>query len=78
MTTRPLIHFHFCLTATTPPTFGVLATWNAATLGAGGGWHGWTDLGLSDAMPAALAAHGAFVVNEAYSLVQGCRAPRRN
>ena len=61
-----------------PPTFGVLATWNAATLGAGGGWHGWTDLGLSDAMPAALAAHGAFVVNEAYSLVQGCRAPRRN
>ena len=54
-----------------PPTFGVLATWNAATLGAGGGWHGWTDLGLSDAMPAALAAHGAFVVNEAYSLVQG-------
>ena len=54
-----------------PPTFGVLATWNAATLGAGGGWHGWTDLGLSDAMPAALAAYGAFVVNEAYSLVQG-------
>ena len=54
-----------------PPTFAVLATWNIATLGAGGGWHGWTDLALADAMPAALAAHGAYVVNEAYSKVQG-------
>ena len=54
-----------------PPTFGVLATWNAATLGAGGGWHGWTDLTLADAMPAALASHGAYVINEAYSKVQG-------
>ena len=53
------------------PTFAVLATWNIATLGAGGGWHGWTDLSLSDAMPEALSAHGAYVINEAYSKVQG-------
>ena len=48
-----------------------MATWNIATLGAGGGWHGWTDLSLADAMPEALAAHGAYVINEAYSKVQG-------
>jgi hypothetical protein len=29
---------------TTAPWFAVLATWNIATRGAGGGWHGWTDL----------------------------------
>lgn len=53
------------------PSFAVMATWNTATIGSGGGWHGWTDIGLVDAMPQALAdEYGIHIINEAYSKVQ--------
>lgn len=54
-----------------PPKFAVLATWNTATLGAGGGWHGFTNTDLVDAMPEYLSEqYGIHIVNEAYSKVQ--------
>ncbi|KAJ8613021.1 hypothetical protein CTAYLR_004044 [Chrysophaeum taylorii] len=59
------------LTTSGPPAFAVVATWNIATLGSGGGWHGWTDETLVDAMPGILSEdYGIHVVNEAYSKVQ--------
>ena len=53
------------------PEFGVLATWNIATAGHGGGWHGWTDLSNKDLSMAPLAGADVHVVNEAFSNVQG-------
>ena len=53
------------------PEFAVLATWNPSTLGAGGGWHGWTDLSSVDKVIAPLNSYGIHVVNEAFSFVQG-------
>ena len=55
----------------TLPEFAVLATWNPSTLGAGGGWHGWTDLSSVDKVIAPLNSYGIHVVNEAFSFVQG-------
>lgn len=55
----------------TLPEFAVLATWNPSTLGAGGGWHGWTDLSSVDKAIAPLNSYGIHVVNEAFSFVQG-------
>ena len=54
-----------------PPEFGVLATWNPSTLGAGGGWHGWTDLSNVDKAIAPLNMYNIHVINEAFSYVQG-------
>ena len=53
------------------PEFGVLATWNPSTLGAGGGWHGWTDLSNVDKAIAPLNKYNIHVINEAFSYVQG-------
>ena len=54
------------------PEFAVLATWNIATVGSGGGWHGWTDLDRVQSakfpFPESL---NIDVINEAYSNVQG-------
>lgn len=54
-----------------PPKFAVLATWNTAAYGSGGGWHGFLDTDYVDAMPEALSeSYGIHIVNEAYSKVQ--------
>lgn len=57
--------------AIVPPTFAVLANWNTAVFGAGGGWHHWTDMSLSDKAMKPLNSLGLHVVNEAFSKVQG-------
>jgi len=54
-----------------PPPFAVLGTWGTATLGAGGGWHGWTDLTYKGDAMKPLNSYNIHVVNEAYSNVQG-------
>ena len=58
--------------ARAPPEFAVLATWNNATVGSGGGWHGWTDLDRVNTakfpFPESL---NIDVINEAFSNVQG-------
>lgn len=54
-----------------PPEFAVLSTWNIATFGAGGAWHGWTDLAnVQDAMFPLNSFH-IHVINEAFSTLQG-------
>uniref|UniRef100_A0A7S4T5Q1 Amine oxidase domain-containing protein n=1 Tax=Ditylum brightwellii TaxID=49249 RepID=A0A7S4T5Q1_9STRA len=54
-----------------PPEFAVLATWNIATFGAGGGWHHWTDLDNVDKAMKPMNELGIHVINEAYSKLQG-------
>jgi len=53
------------------PYFAVLATWSAATRGAGAGWHGWTDLRYKEEAENPLADLGIHTINEAFSNVQG-------
>jgi len=53
------------------PDFAVLATWSTATYGAGGGWHGWTNLDQLTKAKMPLNTHGIHVINEAFSNVQG-------
>ena len=53
------------------PAFAVLATWNPATYGAGGGWHHWTDLDMVDKASKPLNAYHIHVINEAFSKLQG-------
>lgn len=53
------------------PDFAVLATWNIGTYGAGGGWHGWTNLAYQSRALQPLNNVGIHVVNEAFSKVQG-------
>lgn len=54
-----------------PPEFAVLSTWNTAIPWAGGGWHSWTDLANVEKAMKPLVNNNIFVVNEAYSLLQG-------
>ncbi len=54
-----------------PPTFAVLANWNTAAFGAGGGWHHWTDLSLADKAMKPMNSLNLHVINEAFSKVQG-------
>jgi uncharacterized membrane protein YgcG len=56
---------------TSPPEFAVIAHWNIATPGAGGGWHGWTNLDHTDRALDPLGSYGIHLVNEAFSFVQG-------
>ena len=56
---------------TSPPEFAVIAHWNIATPGAGGGWHGWTNLDHTDVALDPLGSYGIHLVNEAFSFVQG-------
>ena len=58
-------------TQTPPPEFAVIAHWNIATPGAGGGWHGWTNLDHTNAALDPLGTYGIHLVNEAFSFVQG-------
>jgi len=53
------------------PTFAVLATWNIATFGAGGGWHRWTDVEEVEKATKPLNNYNIHVINEAYSKLQG-------
>eukprot|EP00633_Aureoumbra_lagunensis_P003462 CAMPEP_0197301690 /NCGR_PEP_ID=MMETSP0890-20130614/50557_1 /TAXON_ID=44058 ORGANISM="Aureoumbra lagunensis, Strain CCMP1510" /NCGR_SAMPLE_ID=MMETSP0890 /ASSEMBLY_ACC=CAM_ASM_000533 /LENGTH=735 /DNA_ID=CAMNT_0042781059 /DNA_START=255 /DNA_END=2462 /DNA_ORIENTATION=+ len=53
-----------------PPAFAILATWNTAVVGAGGGWHGYLNLDYVDTMPELLADKGIHIINEAFSKVQ--------
>jgi hypothetical protein len=53
------------------PYFAVLATWSAATRGAGAGWHGWTDLRYKEEAENPLADLRIHTINEAFSNVQG-------
>jgi len=53
------------------PDFAVLATWNTATYGAGGGWHGWTNLAHQTRAKQPLNVAGIHLINEAFSNVQG-------
>ena len=57
--------------ATAPPEFAVLATWNIAAYGAGGAWHGWTDTGNVQKAMFPLNSLRVHVVNEAFSTLQG-------
>ena len=52
------------------PYFAVLATWSAATRGAGAGWHGWTDLRYKEEAENPLGDLGIHTINEAFSNVQ--------
>ena len=45
-------------TQTSPPKFAVIANWNIATPGAGGGWHGWTSLDNAELARDPLGAYG--------------------
>jgi len=57
--------------ATAPPTFAVLANWNTAAFGAGGGWHHWTDMSNTEKAMKPMNSLGLHVVNEAFSKLQG-------
>lgn len=57
--------------ASEPPTFAVLANWNTAAFGAGGGWHHWTDMDNTEKAMKPLNSLGLHVINEAFSKVQG-------
>jgi len=57
--------------ASSPPTFAVLATWNVATYGAGGGWHHWTDLSVTEKAQKPLNDYNIHLINEAFSKLQG-------
>jgi len=63
--------FRKIIEASVPPTFAVLANWNTAAFGAGGGWHHWTDMSLSDKAMKPLNSFGLHVINEAFSKIQG-------
>jgi hypothetical protein len=54
-----------------PPPYAFLATWNTAVPWAGGAWHSWTDLDNIELAKQPFVGHNLFVVNEAYSLLQG-------
>lgn len=54
-----------------PPPYAFLSTWNTAVPWAGGAWHAWTDLDNIETAKQPFAEHNMFVVNEAYSLLQG-------
>jgi hypothetical protein len=54
-----------------PPSFGILSTWNTAIPWAGGAWHAWTDTNNIEKAKQPFVEHDIFVVNEAYSLLQG-------
>ena len=54
-----------------PPEFAVLSTWNIAVPWAGGAWHSWTDTSNIDLAKQPFVDDNIFVVNEAYSLLQG-------
>lgn len=55
-----------------PPEFGILSTWNIAIPWSGGAWHSWTDLSnIETAQQQPFADDKIFIVNEAYSLLQG-------
>lgn len=54
-----------------PPPYGFLSTWNTAIPWAGGAWHAWTELDNVETAKQPFVAHNLFVVNEAYSLLQG-------
>ncbi|KAL3916804.1 MAG: hypothetical protein SGILL_005013, partial [Bacillariaceae sp.] len=54
-----------------PPPYGFLSTWNTAVPWAGGAWHSWIDLDNIELAKQPFVDHNLFVVNEAYSLLQG-------
>jgi hypothetical protein len=54
-----------------PPSFGILSTWNTAIPWAGGAWHAWTDTSKIELAKQPFVEDDIFVVNEAYSLLQG-------
>lgn len=54
-----------------PPKFAFLSTWSTSVPWAGGAWHSWTDLDNIEAAIQPFSEHNIFVVNEAYSLLQG-------
>lgn len=54
-----------------PPQFGILSTWNIAIPWSGGAWHSWTDVSNIEAAQQPFVDDNIFVVNEAYSLLQG-------
>ncbi|KAL3942296.1 MAG: hypothetical protein SGARI_000313, partial [Bacillariaceae sp.] len=54
-----------------PPPYAFLSTWNTAIPWAGGAWHSWTDLDNIELAQQPFVDHNLFVVNEAYSLLQG-------
>lgn len=54
-----------------PPTFGLLSTWNIAVPWAGAAWHSWTDLDNIELAMNPFVDYNIFVVNEAYSKLQG-------
>jgi hypothetical protein len=59
------------LSTARPPEFAVLSTWNEAIPWAGGAWHAWTDIDSMDLAQQPFVQHQIYVVNEAYSLMQG-------
>ena len=63
--------FRKAMEETVPPTFAVLANWNTAAFGAGGGWHHWTDMSVSEKAMKPMNSLGIHVINEAFSKVQG-------
>lgn len=54
-----------------PPSFAMLSTWNTAIPWAGGAWHAWTDTSNIDLAKQPFIEDNIFVVNEAFSLMQG-------
>jgi hypothetical protein len=54
-----------------PPPYAILSTWNSAIPWAGGAWHAWTDLDNIELAKQPLVNDNMFVINEAYSLLQG-------
>ncbi|VEU40048.1 unnamed protein product [Pseudo-nitzschia multistriata] len=63
--------FRKIIESSPPPTFAVLANWNTAAFGAGGGWHHWTDTANAEKAMKPLNPLGIHVVNEAFSKIQG-------
>ena len=70
-TSLSAFQFRKVIESTVPPTFAVLANWNTAAFGAGGGWHHWTEMSLADKAMKPLNSLGLHVINEAFSKVQG-------
>ena len=54
-----------------PPLYAILSTWDTSVPWAGGAWHAWTDLDNIDKAMQPFVDKNLFVVNEAYSLLQG-------
>jgi hypothetical protein len=59
------------LSTAQPPEFAILSTWNEAIPWAGGAWHAWTDIDSMDLAQQPFVQDQIYVVNEAYSLMQG-------